>query len=69
MVTILSNVDRVILYNNELLITGTPHEDDSDHNCDEMGCATCEHVLLRIPLVNVTKGYNPKLQEKVPPHY
>lgn len=36
----------------EWIIMGQPSESD-DHNCDEMGCGTLSHVLVRIPRLNV----------------
>jgi hypothetical protein len=56
--------DRVILTDYELVVTGYPVNDDDSHNCDEMGCGSCEHILLRVPLVGVVKGYNPNTQEQ-----
>ena len=31
----------------EIVVCGQPEDDDESHNCDEMGCATLSHVLLR----------------------
>ena len=31
----------------EIVITGMPHEDDEDHNCDFMGCSSVSHVIFR----------------------
>jgi hypothetical protein len=36
--------------NNQLLILGTPKEDDENHNCDAMGCNSVEHVLFRFDI-------------------
>ncbi len=35
-----------------LIVLGVPR-DDSDHNCDAMGCGTLDHVVAVIPLVEV----------------
>lgn len=32
---------------NEIVITGTPNEDDESHNCDVMGCSSVRHVIFR----------------------
>ncbi len=36
----------------EVIICGSPKEDDESHNCDAMGCTTLSHVLYRLPLPN-----------------
>jgi hypothetical protein len=36
----------------EIVICGSPKEDDENHNCDAMGCTTLSHVLYRLPLPN-----------------
>ena len=59
----IKNVDGVFINENELVITGTPNENDENHNCDEMGCGSCGHVLLRGLLRLTEKGYDEKLQE------
>jgi hypothetical protein len=59
----LLNVERVFIADNYIVITGTPDSDDELHNCDQMGCNTCEHVLLRASINDVLKGYNPDGQE------
>jgi len=59
--------DKVILTDSELVVTGYPVADDESHNCDVMGCGSCEHILLRIPITKdfgLLKGYNPSIQEK-----
>ena len=38
-----------VFYNtktNELVVLGIPSE-QQEHNCDEMGCGSMEHVLIR----------------------
>ena len=39
-----------VFYNSktgEIVVCGQPEDDYESHNCDEMGCATLSHVLLR----------------------
>lgn len=49
--------DGVYLRGNEIIITGTPRDDDDNtHNCDEMGCATLSHVILRGELARFRDG-------------
>ena len=41
-----------LLHSGKVVVTGIPHDDparteDEQHNCDEMGCTSLEHVLLR----------------------
>lgn len=40
-------VDRILVRDNQLIVTGIPHEDDEEHNCDHMGCSSLECVLYR----------------------
>lgn len=40
-------VNGVFASENEMVITGTPDEDDETHNCDELGCSSVNHVLYR----------------------
>lgn len=60
--------DSVFLTDKELIVSGYPAADDGTHNCDEMGCGSCEHILLRIPLplnkLDIIKGYNVEVQER-----
>lgn len=59
--------DTVILTDRELIVTGYPINDDDSHNCDEMGCGSCEHILIRITITQsfgILKGYNPEVQER-----
>jgi len=35
-------------YNGEIVICGIPDSDDEElHNCDQMGCGSLSHVLIR----------------------
>ena len=38
------------LTEHEIIVMGSPEEDDEDHNCDALGCGTLQHVLHRLPL-------------------
>jgi len=33
--------------NTEIVITGMPQQDSDNHNCDQMGCGTLDHVILK----------------------
>ncbi len=46
--------EKMDAYSNgkNLIILGVPR-DDSDHNCDAMGCGTLDHVIAIIPLIEV----------------
>ncbi len=52
------DIGCVLLTATELVITGTPPDEDEvadedyGHNCDAMGCGW-EHVLMRIPRASV----------------
>lgn len=59
----IKNVTGVFINGNEVVITGTPNEDDEKHNCDEMGCGSCDHVLLLGLLRLKEKGYDESKQE------
>lgn len=37
-------------FDGELIVTGCPSCDDDSHNCDEMGCTSVSHVILRAPI-------------------
>lgn len=43
----IEDVSGVFLGKGELIITGSPKEDDDAHNCDVMGCTSVSHVLYR----------------------
>ena len=48
---------EVLQTDNELIICGSPSgELYESHNCDEMGCSSVSHVLLRIPITNNILG-------------
>lgn len=50
--------DRIIITKRgEVIITGYPDWDDEGHNCDEMGCSSVEHVLIRVPLCHCQIGF------------
>lgn len=36
---------------NEIVVVGSPDEDDETHNCDEMGCSSVSHVIFRSKFV------------------
>jgi hypothetical protein len=36
--------------NGELIVCGSPREDDEEHDCDAMGCTSVCHVVLRISI-------------------
>ena len=57
------NISSVFMCGNEIVITGTPVDEDEKHNCDEMGCSSVEHILLRGQFRFVQKGYSEDLQE------
>lgn len=39
-------IDGVYVNDNQLVVFGSP-EENSDHNCDAMGCSSINHVLVR----------------------
>lgn len=58
------NVEKVLLCGNEILIIGQPEDDnDENHNCDQMGCSSVEHVLFRGCFYVALRGYTPETQE------
>jgi len=60
----LLGVASVYVRNDEIIITGSPEDcDDYEHNCDEMGCGSTEHILLRGQFRFLQKGYCPDTQE------
>ncbi len=60
----LLGVEKVLIRNDEIIITGNPEDgDDQEHNCDEMGCGSVEHILLRGQFRFVEKGYCKDTQE------
>lgn len=47
----------------QIIILGEPPQDLPEdgplyHNCDEMGCATFDHVLVRLPIMYPTPELN-----------
>jgi hypothetical protein len=48
----INNVDGVYISDDEIVITGSPEEDDENHNCDEMGCSSVSHVLYRATILD-----------------
>lgn len=36
----------------ELIVVGSPDDDDVNHNCDALGCTSVSHVLYRVPLAS-----------------
>lgn len=42
----IKDVDGVFVSDNEIVVTGMPDE-DSEHDCDDMGCTSVSHVLFR----------------------
>ena len=59
----IKNIEKVFLRGNEIIVTGSPDDDDANHSCDQMGCSSVEHILLRGYVNNLEKGYTPQLQE------
>ncbi len=60
-------IDNVYIRGNEIIITGCPKEEDDEqlhHNCDEMGCNSIEHILLRGQFRFLEKGYDGEKQEE-----
>lgn len=41
----------------EIVITGTPGEEDERHNCDHMGCSSIGHVIFRAKVSSLS--YSP----------
>jgi hypothetical protein len=61
----IKNVDSVFVSESEIIVIGSPVDGDDDmHNCDQMGCGSCDHVLIRAVYNYIEKGYNPENQEK-----
>lgn len=56
-------VQSVFMRGPEIIITGCPEEDDENHNCDEMGCGSLEHIIFRGCLCLMKKGYSAEKQE------
>lgn len=58
---------RVYIKGDQLIVCGCPPDEDysSDeecvHNCDDMGCTSIEHVLLRATVTHTHRG--PHLQK------
>lgn len=65
----IKNVESVFLRGNEIIVTGHPlynediEHEEADHNCDQMGCNSVEHIILRGYVNGMVKGYVPELQE------
>ena len=38
------------VYRGHLVVCGCPEPDDETHNCDEQGCISTSHVLVRLKL-------------------
>ncbi|CAI6087200.1 LexA family protein [Cohnella sp. JJ-181] len=38
----------------ELVLTGTPREDDDTHSCDALGCSSVSHVIFRGHMASFT---------------
>jgi hypothetical protein len=56
---------EILQTNNEIIITGSPCGKLYDgHNCDEMGCSSVSHVLLRMPINNNILGLSNKESKK-----
>ena len=61
----IQNVSSVYLCGNEIIIFGEPEDSEDDaHNCDEMGCSSVQHVLLRGCFRFIKKGYSEDKQEQ-----
>ena len=63
---LLMNVENVYINRNKIVITGYPDGEDETHNCDEMGCSSYVHVMIRAEMVNVKKGYDEVMHELPP---
>jgi len=37
----------VFIKGNRLIVLGEPYSEDETHNCDEMGCGSLDHVIVR----------------------
>jgi len=37
----------VFIKGNRLIVLGEPDSEDGRHNCDEMGCGSLDHVIVR----------------------
>jgi len=62
---ILNGVENVYLTDEHIIITGSLVDgDDDQHNCDEMGCSSTEHIIFKACIENVKRAYNKELQEK-----
>lgn len=49
----------------ELIVLGTPDDEDESHNCDAMGCSSVSHVLFRFPLPDGVPAASP-LPQQIP---
>ena len=60
----IKNVDSVFISGNEIIVFGEPkNSEDENHNCDEMGCSSVNHILLRGCFRWMEKGYSAEFQE------
>ena len=59
----IKGVQGAFIRGSEIVITGRPEEDDKNHNCDEMGCGSLEHIIFRGCLCLMKKGYSKEKQE------
>ena len=60
----MNNPERIIVTDTEVIITGCPDCDDEAHNCDLMGCGSCEHILVRCKRVHSLIGFDTEQGEK-----
>lgn len=44
----LEGVESVYMSDREIVITGTPDDNDDSHDCDALGCSSVNHVLIRV---------------------
>jgi hypothetical protein len=62
----LKGVYSVYIKGNRLAITGEPYEnedEDGRHSCDQMGCPSVEHILIRATITE--RSYDAELQEEI----
>jgi hypothetical protein len=57
-------VESVLIEDGDLVLLGTPRDDDEGHNCDAMSCSSLSHVLLRVPLYQCDVGFTLKEGKK-----
>jgi hypothetical protein len=57
--------DKMLVRNDgQIIVIGTPDE-NGEHNCDFMGCGSCEHVIMRVNSAYVVKGWRKERYERI----